>query len=469
MLPFLFAEHRAPLPSFYDEWLGAVLALLAVLAFLLSRSGKDSLPDLSLWLAAFAAWLAIQALMRQPAFVQLSLAGIVYLLLAALAAWLGRALVETHGAERVADALAGAVLVGATLNASIGIVQFYGVPVVLDSFIASPGRRIAGHVGQASLFAQYLALGQASLLYLVARGRLRAPWWWGIAALLVLASACSQARAAIPFALLSFILALLLRNQGSLARHAGVLVLASVIAALAIPRLHEGVVDRFFQAHAEPRPALWALAWRLFADSPWLGVGWGEFAGAAFRAGLPPELGALNVIWTSPHNLFLHVAAEAGVVGLVLVFLAVLRWGHHAWGELRAAAALPTWWSAALVGTIVLDALVGYPLWYAHVLVLAALVAGVGARAALRLPDWPLRTALATMSALALALLAWTLHDYQRFDRAYVVASGRTLAPAAEVSAALAELRALERGPLGALAAPWTLESRKRLEGASAR
>ncbi|HZN85560.1 MAG TPA: Wzy polymerase domain-containing protein [Burkholderiales bacterium] len=461
-LPFLFAEHRAPLPSFYDEWLGAALGTLAVTAFLLGKpSGESALPDLTVWLVLFAAWLGLQALLRPPAYAQLPLAGIAYVLLAAQLAWLGRALADRHGAERVADVLAWAILAGAGVNAAIGIVQFYGVPRVLGEFIAtSAGSRVVGHVGQANLLADYVALGQASLLYLVARERIRGGWWWGVAALLVLASACAQSRSAILFSLWIGAAAFCLRDQGPqwrrLARQAGVLAAATLAAMVAIPRLH-GTAERLLDAQlilAEPRTALWALAWRLFAESPWLGVGWGEFAGAAFSAGLPHA-----GVWTSPHNLFLQLAAEAGLIGAALILVAALRWSRGAWRDLRSAATLPLWWVAAVAGTIGLHALLEYPLWYAHVLGLAAFVAGIASRTRFTVPAAPLRGGLAAMSAVAFALLAWTLVDYQRFDRACVIAGGRTLAAPAEVSAAVDELRAVARGPLGAQVAPWLYQS----------
>jgi O-antigen ligase len=463
-LPFLFSEHRLPLPSFYDEWLGAALATLAGITFCFSRKrDREALPELSLWLALFAGWLALQAVLREPAYLQLPAAGIVYVLLAAQAAWLGRALAERHGDERVVDVLAWTIFAGATLNAAIGILQFYGVPEVLRGVIATPaGPRSIGHVGQANLFTEYIALGQASLLYLVARERLRGIWWWGPALMLVLASAYSLSRSAIVFSCWIFAAAFWLRSRGPqwqrLARHAGALALASVIAALAIPRLHDAVEDRIL-ALQDARPAAWALAWRLFADSPGLGVGWGEFAGAAFRAGLGPALGAHDNLWTSPHNLFLQLAAEAGVIGVGLILLAALRWGHRVWIDLRHRATLPAWWVAAAAGTIGLDALIQYPLWYAHVLVLAALIAGIASRSVASVPAAPLRLGLLAAGALAGTLLIWALRDYQRFDRAYVTASGRTLAPATEVSAALDELRALAHGPLGAQVAPWLYAS----------
>ncbi len=475
-LPFLFPEHRPPLPSFYDEWLGVSLATLAATAFLLAwRSGKGAVPDLAVWLVLFAGWLALHAALREPAYPQLPIAGIVYVLVAAQLVWLGHALAHRFGAERVADVLAWAILAGAMANAAIGITQFYGVPDALIGLIGTtPGSRIVGHVGQANLFADYVALGQASLLYLVARNRLRGAGWWIAGALVVLASAYAQSRSAILFSLWIYALAFCLRGRGPLwqriARHAGGLFLATLAAMVAIPRLHHAIgfqspmfaLDRLvdYQAmYTEPRPAVWALAWQLFADSPWLGVGWGEFAGAAFYAGLPPALGVHDALWTSPHNVFLQLLAEAGLIGAALILIASLRWWSHAWTDLRSAATLSLWWIACVVGTISLHALVEQPLWYAHVLGLAALVAGVASRTALNFSAVPVRGALMAANLLVAAVLAWTLFDYQRFDRAYVIASGRTLAPAEQVSAAVEELQAASHGPLGAQVAPWLYQS----------
>ncbi|HEV3010232.1 MAG TPA: Wzy polymerase domain-containing protein [Burkholderiales bacterium] len=461
-LPFLFPEHRPPFPSFYDEWVAVSLAALAVAAMLTARrSGKEVLPDLAVWLLLFAAWLALQAALREPAYPQLPIAGIAYLLTAAQLAWLGHALAERCGTQRVVDILAWAILAGAIANAAIGILQFYGVPRFLTGFIATtPGPRIVGHVGQANLFADYMALGQAALLYLVARDRLRGPLWWSVAALLVLSSAYTQSRSAILFSLWIYAAAFSLRHRGApwkrLARHAGILVLGT-LAAMAVVRV--SALDRLSGIAGEPRLALWALAWQLFADSPWLGVGWGEFAGAAFGAGLPPLLGVHDGRWTSAHNVVLQALAEAGVIGAALVLIAAVRWWRRAWTDLRSAPTLPLWWVTAAVGTISLHALLEEPLSYAHVLGLAALVAGIASRTTLKFPAVPMRVCLLAANLGAFAALAWSLFDYQRFDRAYVVASGRTLASAEEVAAAVEELRALAHGPLGAQVAPWLFQS----------
>jgi O-antigen ligase len=55
---------------------------------------------------------------------------------------------------------------------------------------------------------------------------------------------------------------------------------------------------------ANGRAELWAQAWQIFLERPWLGVGTGGFAAAA-----PGDV--------YPHNLLLETAAEWGLVGLV--------------------------------------------------------------------------------------------------------------------------------------------------------
>jgi len=339
-LPFLVPEHRPPILSFYDEWLALALAACALIACALGARGRPlAVPELSLWLAAFAAWLAVQSVLREPAFAQLPLAGVVYVLAAAGVAWLGHELARNFGAATVVDTLAAVILVGAAANAAIGIAQVYGIPQVLEGIVArTSGPRIVGHVGQANLFAGYLGLGQASLVYLVGRARLPALAAWPAGALLVLASAYSGSRSAVAFALWIALLALVASRRAGLAwrpmaRCAALLAVSVVVATFILPWLHAALgappllfaLDRLLDpdpAYAEARPDAWLLALQLFVRAPWLGVGWGEFAGAAFEAGLPPTLAATNSIWTSPHNAPLQILAEAGLPGAALAFIA---------------------------------------------------------------------------------------------------------------------------------------------------
>jgi len=74
-------------------------------------------------------------------------------------------------------------------------------------------------------------------------------------------------------------------------------------------------------APGEHRASLWLVAWEMFKESPLLGKGlhtFGEFyhpylSRVALPEGVVPELGP--VPWA--HNLFLEIAAERGVFGLI--------------------------------------------------------------------------------------------------------------------------------------------------------
>jgi len=455
--------------SFYEEWFAIALAAAAIAAFAMERRKAPlSLPELSLWLAAFAGWLAIQAALRDPAYFQLPLAGVLFTLLAALLAALGRGLASRLGEENVVDAIASTVLLAAFGNAAIGIVQFYGVPELLSGVFASSAGAVVGHIGQRNLFADFIGWGEASLLYLLARGRLRDASGLAAGAVLALAAAYSQSRSAVLFSAWLAAAAALAGGRlplwGEMRRRALLLFVFTLAIMLLLPLVHAllGVergpfaLERIVEEtpRIEVRPAAWALALRLFWESPWLGTGWGEFAGAAFSIGLPAPLATMTPIWSSPHNTPLQILAEAGLAGALIAVAAALRWGLATLRRLRAEASPTVWWSLACVGIVAIHSLLEYPLWYAHFLCLAALAAGVVAPPVLAPPAW-LRPASLAFAALCAVLLAWALRDYSRFDRAALIATGRTLAPAAETRQSLEDLRDIAAGPLGAEVAPW--------------
>jgi len=478
-LPFLLPEHRLPIRSFYDEWLGFALGGAALATGAVALRGRTAaVPELAVWLAGFAAWLCVQAGLRSPAYWQLPAAGIVFLLVAAGLVSLGAWLRDALGAERVADTLAAFLLSGASLNALIGVVQFYGVPAALDGLVATPsGARSVGHVAQANVFAMYLAIGEVSLVSLFVRRRLSTSVTLLLGALLVVGGAYAQSRSGLLFAIWMVAAGWAMgRRDESTARavrKATVLLAgASVFVMLALPAVHEalGISGRYMSAlgrlvapdvvGSESRPAAWALALGLFAGAPWLGVGWGEFAGAAFERGLPRVMAAYEEIWSSPHNAVVQVLVEGGIVAGVIALAAAGRWWWFALQALRREGSATVWWVAGVVGVVCVHALVEYPLWYAHVLALTALAAGLMPTPAAAVPASTVRVATAAGVAALAGALAWTLGDYLKLERAFLIAKGDTLATPAEVVAAIGTLEQLSRGPLGAYAEPWLHRAR---------
>ena len=91
------------------------------------------------------------------------------------------------------------------------------------------------------------------------------------------------------------------------------------------------------------RRAHWQAALSMFEASPWLGVGFGNYAAAYSRFSLPKWDDAL---WHA-HNYYLNVLAEAGVVGLTaFLFL----WGAMFWQAWRGVMRTRGWAIGAAAG-----------------------------------------------------------------------------------------------------------------------
>lgn len=74
------------------------------------------------------------------------------------------------------------------------------------------------------------------------------------------------------------------------------------------------------------RLVFWKVAWGMFLDNPWLGVGPGHYQ-TAYANYFQGQL-AGQWVWGSAHNLYLHQLAERGVLGLsaLLAVLSALSW-----------------------------------------------------------------------------------------------------------------------------------------------
>lgn len=72
---------------------------------------------------------------------------------------------------------------------------------------------------------------------------------------------------------------------------------------------------------------IWTGTWQMFRDHPWVGVGMGAFS-AVYPQYRIPQAREPNV-WHA-HNLFLHLLAETGVVGLLAFLAMVATWGIRA-------------------------------------------------------------------------------------------------------------------------------------------
>jgi O-antigen ligase len=73
------------------------------------------------------------------------------------------------------------------------------------------------------------------------------------------------------------------------------------------------------------RLALWNIAWRMFLDHPWVGVGPANFE--TMFTGYFQGIIGYQKVWSSAHNIVLHQLAERGLIGFAaLTGLAGVFW-----------------------------------------------------------------------------------------------------------------------------------------------
>lgn len=477
VIPFLQSRHFPPIRTFYDEWLAFSLGLAAMgAAAVAHREARVRIPALSLWTGLFALMLILRALSGQSAYLQSPLLWGFYALFAALLVTLGQDFATQLGQERTCDTLAAFLLFGALANSIAGVLQVTGIPPPIDAFVSYlHGKRAVGNVGQANLYANYLALGAASLVYLFARGKVGWPAASAAGLLLLAAATLAASRSSFLylgyFALLGWIA--LRRNESAAARRLGnasiVLAITGLLLHWLVPALLTILGYTIEDGFSRNTPAqgtsaqetssglrllVWGLAWRMFETAPWFGAGPGEFAGAAFVHGMPVEL-ASGDIWASPHNLILQLLSETGLAGTVPVVAGLLLWVRRSGGKFLRAPTPAIWWVVACVGVELTHALLEYPLWYAHFLALTALLMGVGASGGITLRALAARMVYAASALAGVVALAVTLQDYLRFELASPVSTGRSMAPDSEVLADRATLHGLGHGLLAPRTEVW--------------
>lgn len=477
VFPFLLPRHFPPIRTFYDEWIAFALAACAFgIAATQARQAPVRVPALAIWLATFAAALLVRALIWQSAYPQGPALWAIYVAFAAMLVALGCELTQHFGKEHVCDVVAAFLLTGATFNAIAGVLQVVGIPRPIDDYFAYlNGTRAIGNVGQPNLFANYLALGIASLAYLYARGRIRLPACTAAGVLLLTGAALATSRSSTIYAMICAALgyAAMRSPQGTaetrIGRCAITMAVAGVLMQWMVPALFQyigfSIESGFLRPTSEDwegsydestslRILGWDLAVRIIATAPWQGVGPGEFAGAAFSYGLPGALAARE-IWTSPHNLVLQLLSETGLVGTALGLTGLGLWLHGTTRMYFRAPTAATWWILACVAIEVAHALLEYPFWYAHFLGVTALLLGIGARGFMSVHPAKIRMVFAFSAIAGAIALGTTLRDYFRFERVSPMFAGRSLASDREYEDGLRSLADLKESLLAPRAELW--------------
>ncbi|KVG38692.1 PglL family O-oligosaccharyltransferase [Burkholderia ubonensis] len=445
IVPYAITNHTYPIPTFYSEFSAlALYLLLGASVILLVRTSRPATPFAAP--AAFAAPLGFAAvLVAQIALMPLRVPSMNWLAVGYLGAALvamqaGYVLAREQLAEAAARIMAGALLIGGVFAVFCQVVQLFRLESVLSPFVVvyniAVERRPYGNMAQANHLATYIAFALAGALYLVQTRRL-AVWawlmlsvvlsgglaltvsrgpWLQVAVMVVagfwMARAESRDKPGTP------------ANVRARAWLMPVLLAAVFVAvngAVRWANLHYhlnlavSAAERMRDAgQIAPRLALWKYGLAMFREHPLLGVGWGEFPSHQFA--LARALGGVEIANNS-HDIFIDLLAKSGLLGLGVLVVTLVLWFVRA---LRAPQTSTRVFGFALVGVLLMHALVEYPQQYMFFLLPVMFVIGLLEAKPLRIV--PGRAAFALFALLTFGgLLAAlpVLRDYQRAEVLY--------------------------------------------------
>jgi O-antigen ligase len=398
--PFLLPFSTAPIPGFWAEWWAGALGLGAAVAGLFAARDRLRLSPLLIIPALLLATLLLQFVLGRLAFPQIGLLYAVYLLWAGMLMVLGRHLVETIGLARLADVLAAAIALGATVGAAIALAQWLGLAAGVPWIFSGQGGSVYGNLGQANHHAHYSWLGIASLFYLRSRGWLSRPLLWLPIVLIGFGSVLGGSRSVFLYPLVILAAVAWARHREPRGAAAKLLVDASLllpllvalslVGAWASPHIPEfrawlGVTTgggssatsagRLYAEVSGPsiRIALARTAWTAFAEHPWLGQGPGNYIWASFVAASGHAGGEPFAVAEHAHNFVFQLLAEFGALATLAVFLLLTFWAGNFFRRQWAPEHV---WCASILGIGVVHSLLEYPLWYSYFLGPTALLLG---------------------------------------------------------------------------------------------
>ncbi len=324
--------------------------------------------------------------------------------------------------------LRAAVAVACAVVVTLGLLQLAGHDL-LPAFAA--GDQVSATFGNVNMAAQFVALALTVALSGMGGSPRRSRWV--TAALVALAGGglaylhLLGARSALVALVGALVFLLLVDGKGTVVRVAagGALLVAALrfLPGAAGPP-QSGGTNAHKRESVRVRLAVWSDTLRLVRDHP-LGVGAGNFE----QAFIPYALGGRtrpdeSLVFRSPHNEYLRVLAEEGVIASAL--LAALLVGLVS--ALHRSPTIASWRSppGRLLGSVAvflaIEALFQFPFEMAFPALSAAVMLGLAGACLGPFPPVPWRSAARLLAVLAAAGVAWALVRVVRAELLWVAA-----------------------------------------------
>jgi O-antigen ligase len=389
VLPFLHYRHESPLTTFDQEWWSALLGLGAMTLLVGGEFWRQpTVPRIAQLPAVLVIIVLVQVALNKVVYIEQGLLYILYMLFAALLMLLGARLRACFGIEKLAIVLAVFLVIGAELQAAIGLLQQYRWHTLIDSYIVlKVSFSVYGNMAQPNHFANYVALGLISLGLLYQQRTLKIGYVAALALPLLFVIALSGSRSTWLYFISMTILAWWWNRRDTTMRpllHYSIAMLVGfgiMIFVVQLPFLagadnNMDVMRRMFKDHSSGvvRLYLWKEASHIFLSAPLLGVGFGQYAWHHLQ--WVPILQATNIqgLYNHAHNLLLQFAAEAGLAGVVVLLGGLGLWLKGVYHARRSAA---HWWGYAALAVLAIHSSLEYPLWYTYFVAIAAILLGL--------------------------------------------------------------------------------------------
>ncbi len=455
LLPYTVTNHTYPIPTFYAEFTALSLYLLVGASVLLmAMSARPpvpyAVPAVALVPLAFGAVLALQTAVLPLAQPSMNWLGVGFLLAAVMAAQAGHGFARADLAPCALRWAAGALILGGLFAVFCQLVQLFHAEARFAPFVVAYNvvaeRRPFGNMAQANHLATVIAFALAAAMYLVQTRRLPVLVWAVVSAICVLGQALTVSRGpwlqTAVIVVAGFWMALVAPRRGMSQRRGlreWMMPVALVVLFFAVNLAVRWANTRFqlgldvsaahrFQDKGQfvLRLAMWKYGWTMFAHHPVLGVGWGEFPRYEFE--LVKQLGDVEIANNS-HDIVIDLLAKTGALGLGIVLIGLLAW---LWRVLRAPHTADRVFGLALIGALLMHALVEYPQQYLFFLLPAMFIFGILETKPLKVV--PPRVALGWQLLLVVGGFAALHPIYRDYSRAEVLYYGAH--PAEEYRAA---------------------------------
>ena len=445
VLPYAVVNHTYPIPTFYAEFTALALYLLMGAGVVLLVAGSQprigfASPVVALVPLLFGLLLVAQSVLLPVSQPSMNWLGGGFLLAAFMATHAGYGFGRAKLSETSLRWAACALVVGGLFAVFCQVIQLFHLETRVSPLVVAYNvtveRRPFGNMAQANHLATYIAFAMAGALFLVQTRRIAVPIWALVSTIFAVGLALTVSRG--PWLQMGVIVVAgfwmafaqtraepqLRRSHRQWLIPIALAVLFFVVNALirwANVRYHlelgQSAADRFKDAgQIAPRLALWKYGWTMFRTHPLLGVGWGEFPSYQYQ--YAKTLGGVEIANNS-HDVFIDLLAKTGLIGLAIVLFGLVTWLVRV---VRAPQSAGRVFGIALIGVLVMHALVEYPQQYMFFLLPAMFVFGLLETRPLRLV--PARLSFGVFAAIVFGGIAALYPVYRDYARAEVLYYG---------------------------------------------